>query len=101
MTTPTRSPRSPWLKAVSFVLFLPLTLLAIILAAPFTILGRTAFRGRCHYCHRRGLGGTRVHGDDGPYFWSECAYCHHQFHTFDDHSFIHIAPDDVRYIRIP
>jgi len=100
MSIPTRSRTPAWLKVVLFILFLPLYLFAFIIAAPITVLGHTIFRGRCHHCHRRGLSGVRVQGDSRPYFWSECDYCHHQFHTFDDRSFVHIPPEDSRYLRL-
>jgi len=100
MTIPPRSRTPIWLKVILFILFLPLNLFAFIIVAPITILGHTVFRGRCHHCHRRGLTGARVGGDGRPYFWSECGYCHHQFHTLDDRSFIHITPGDSRYVRV-
>lgn len=74
---------------------------------PFTVWATFFHRGVCPHCGRHGLRGGRTAGDatlhDGDaqdFIWSECSHCHHQFHTFDDHSIIHIPPDDPRYVRI-
>lgn len=73
-------------------------------AIPMMILHETLLRGRCHHCGRLGLRGGRIlgdatlhPGDSRDFFSSECDYCRHQFHTFDDRSVIHIAPQDPRY----
>jgi len=81
--------------------------IAFVASVPITILYETVLRRRCPHCHRRGLRGGRIagdpsvhDGDDRDFNWAECDYCHHQFHTFDDRSSIHIPPTDSRYIGV-
>ena len=72
---------------------------------PLAVWGTFFHRGRCPNCQHRGLKGVRIHGDPAvhngdarDYFFSECEYCDHQFHGFDDGLLIHIKPSDPRYI---
>jgi hypothetical protein len=83
--------------AVGHTLLFPCVFLPFVVWATF-------HRGLCPHCGRRGLkgglmaGDASLHnGDTRDFIWSECHYCHHQFHKFNDQSIIHIPPDDPRY----
>src|SRR5688572_2017090 len=101
--------RNP-LAWIPYLLLLPVFVVLIpivrIVSIPISFILMTCFRARCPHCSRRGLSGGRVvgdpslhEGDDRDFHWSECRYCHNQFHHFDDRSWIHIPPTDSRYVR--
>ena len=105
--------RSP-LAWIPFFLLLPIVLiLAVAVSVIYVVclpvallLLHTIFRGKCPNCQRRGLRGARIagdpslhEGDDRCFHFSECDFCHHQFHSFDDESQIHIPPTDSRYFK--
>jgi hypothetical protein len=101
--------RESWILRTPLALPLCLlnTVLVVVAAVPMFILSQTVLRGRCQHCGRRGLRGVRLAGDttlhpgdNRPFHFSECDYCKHQFHRFDDRSRIHIPPEDPRYITV-
>jgi len=85
------------------VLAAPYWFVAAVISTPIALLTLTVLRGRCPNCHRRGLVGKRCSDprmyDGRPFGFSECGYCHHQFHSFADRAVIDIDPSDPRYLR--
>ena len=87
-----------WMRAF----FAPLWVVVVIISVPITLLSYTVFRGHCPNCHRRGLRGKRCREpglyDGRPFGFSECDYCHYQFHTLPGAPIIHVAPTDAMYV---
>jgi len=88
-----------------FLLLMVLYVVFVAIHISVSLIAPDLLRSRCPHCNRRGLSGGRLagdasinDGDDRDFFWSECHYCRHQFHEFDDGARIHIPPGDTRFL---